>query len=254
MKFVPVLTLITFSVACGTHNQSPMTNDVGFLSDASGDQSLNVSDAMMPVTDAMRPTSALDSELGPISTDPSALIINEVLYDPGPDSRGDANGDGNRDAYEDEFIEFVNTGGLPLNAGGLTIYDEQAFEQGTPRHLIPDNTIIPPRGALLVFGGGSPTGDFGGSIVQVANGLNNQLNINNSGESVRVFNQEGREILVFDGRPYTDDPNASISRYPDVSGGFTQHDRIDLNGDGEDDDAPYSPGVRANGESFSAPR
>ena len=249
MKCVHIFTLAALIMACGTDSRPPAENEDSTVPDVSQDQSVDVPDAISAVTDAMLSTPMLDGGIGPVSSDPSVLIINEVLYDPGPAISGDANSDGHRDAYEDEFIEFVNRGELPLNAGGLIIYDEQSFGQGTPRHLIPDNTIIPAGGALVVFGGGVPTGDFGGAIVQVANGYNQQLNINNSGEVIRVFS-EGEEILSFDCAPFSDDPNASYTRWPDVTGAFTHHGRIDFNEDGNNDEVPYTPGRRSDGTPF----
>ena len=249
MRYMHILFVMFFVPACETSKQSEAIAEDASVLDFSIDQSMNSSDAVVPPTDTAVPTSMGEPDIGLVSTDPSVLIINEVLYDPGPDLSGDANGDGRRDAYEDEFIEFVNTGELPLNAGGLIIYDEQSFQQGTPRHLIPDNTIIAPGGALVVFGGGVPTGDFGGAIVQVANGYNQQLNINNNGDLIRVFS-EGEELLSFDCTPFSDDPNASYTRSPDVIGEYTHHGRIDFDDDGENDGVTFTPGRRTTGEPF----
>ena len=249
MKFLFIFTLAGLVIACGTDTQSMSEPSDGSILDVSLDQLVGDPDSGSFVPDAMMPMPILDRGMGPVSTNPSVLIINEVLYDPGPELLGDANGDGSRDAYEDEFIEFINTGDRPLNAGGLTIYDEQSFQQGTPRHLIPDNTVIPAGGALVIFGGGIPTGDFGGAVVQVANGYDQQLNINNSGEVIRVFSQ-GEEILSFDCAPLSDNPNASYTRSPDVTGPFTHHGRIDFNEDGENDEITFTPGRRSTGDPF----
>src|SRR5215470_11601838 len=57
----------------------------------------------------------------------TTLVINEYLADPAGsvpgDLAGDANGDGVRDSSDDEFVEIVNNGPLPLNIGLFTISD-----------------------------------------------------------------------------------------------------------------------------------
>ena len=50
---------------------------------------------------------------------PSALVINEVLADPG--SVNDANGDGFFESAEDEFVELFNKGPDPIDVSGYTI-------------------------------------------------------------------------------------------------------------------------------------
>ena len=250
MKIIHLMWLSWLLIACAESANETSPSAIAESSDAAVNTNPEMTDVSPPEADGAVSLS-VDQGTEMISTDPSAFIINEVLYDPGPEASGDANGDGNRDPYEDEFIEFINAGEAALNVGGLIIYDEQSYQEGTPRHLIPDNTILPPGGALVVFGGGSPSGDFGGAIVQVANGLDNQLNINNSGETVRVFNRQGVEILTFDGRPYSDNPNASYTRAPDVTGDFMNHSRLDLNGDDENDGVPFTPGLRIDGTPFT---
>lgn len=246
---IRLFSVVVCLLACGTDDNQSLGTATDAMLDGTQDEAVDEPDATVSLLDATVASTGADMEVVSVSTDPSVLVINEVLYDPGPERTGDANGDGNRDPYEDEFIEFVNTGALPVNAGGLTIYDEQSFEQGTPRHLIPDNTIIQAGGALVVFGGGVPTGDFGGAIVQVANGYNQQLNINNSGETIRVFSR-GEELLRFDCTPLADDPNAAYTRFPDITGDFTHHARIDFDDDGENDGTSFSPGRRSDGTSF----
>src|SRR5690606_27038130 len=91
----------------------------------------------------------------------------------------DANGDGAADIAEDEFIEFVNNGTVDLDISGWTIWDE--YTQLLLRHTFPPGTIINPGGALVVFGGGNPTGDFGGAQIQLATTFNLGLTNTNDG-------------------------------------------------------------------------
>ena len=165
------------------------------------------------------------------------FLINEVLYDPDTSMAGDANGDGTREANEDEFIEFFNSG-LALDISGYTVSDETAI-----RHTFPAGTIIPKNGVLVLFGGGVPTGTFGGAIVQTASqGL---LNMNNAGDIVTVRNVSGTVIATFDIYPLSGNPNDSYTRNPDLTGNFVQHTSIP-----ESNGAMFSPGTKINGSSF----
>jgi hypothetical protein len=165
------------------------------------------------------------------------LLINEVNYDPASGLAGDANGDGARDANEDEFIEFFNSG-PELDLSGYTISDAASL-----RHTFPAGTIIPVNGALVLFGGGAPTGSFGGAIVQTAS--EGQINMSNSGDFVTLKNASGTIVLTFDVEPLSNNPNESYTRNPDLTGGFEQHSNItEANG------VLFSPGTKLDGSSF----
>ncbi|MHC4093923.1 MAG: lamin tail domain-containing protein, partial [Planctomycetota bacterium] len=101
-----------------------------------------------------------------------AMLINEIHADPAADLPGDANGDGVRDSSDDEFVEIYNNTGGDLDISGWELADGFGF-----RHEFPGGTMIAPACAVVVFGGGSPTGAFGGAVVQTAStgslGLNN---------------------------------------------------------------------------------
>ncbi|MDB9720885.1 lamin tail domain-containing protein [Winogradskyella sp.] len=165
------------------------------------------------------------------------FLINEVNYDPEAGLAGDANGDGTRDANEDEFIEFYNSG-PELDLSGYTISDASAV-----RHTFPAGTIIPVNGVLVVFGGGTPTGDFGGALVQTAS--EGQINMSNGGDLVTLRDASGAEVLTFDINPLSGNPNESYTRSPDLTGNFVQHASVDAaNG------ALFSPGTRLDGSSL----
>jgi len=173
------------------------------------------------------------------------LIINEVLYDPPSGISGDANGDGTREAQEDEFIEFVNLGGI-LDLSGYTVHDN-----AQERHIFPQGTVLPSGGVLVLFGGGNPTGAFGNAIVQTA--TNGILNMNNAGDFVTVYNANGEVVLTFDIDPLSNNPDESYSRYPDLntepdSEGnlFYQHASIPDSGG-----TLFSPGTKVDGTNFN---
>lgn len=166
------------------------------------------------------------------------FIINEVLYDPASGDAGDANGDGTRDANGDEFIEFFNSSAASLDISGYTISDASQL-----RHTFPNGTIVPSKKSIVVFGGGNPTGSFGGSTVQTASeGL---LNISNAGDIVTLKDAQGNTILTLDVTPLDDNPNESYTRNPDFYGDFVLHSTIT-----ETSGALFSPGTKLDGTSF----
>ena len=173
------------------------------------------------------------------------IIINEVLYDPPSGNAGDANGDGTREAQEDEFIEFYNMGGQ-IDISGYTISDA-----AQERHEFPSGTIIPANGVLVLFGGGNPTGSFGGAIVQTAStGL---LNMNNAGDMVTMHDSNGNEILTFDIEPLSNNPDEAYTRYPDLNEVPNENGDIFFQhaGIAEADGRLFSPGTKLDGTNFN---
>ncbi|MAX80080.1 MAG: endonuclease [Crocinitomicaceae bacterium] len=169
------------------------------------------------------------------------LILNEILYDPSNSGlEGDANGDGSYAQSEDEFIELVNLSTTDLDMSGFEIYDAENLVAGTPNHTVPANTIIAPGKALVIFGGGTPTGTFGGATVQTS--TFGDLNLNNSGDTLTVMDASGSVILTFDIEPLSNNPNESYTRNPDLTGEFEQH--------GENTSLLFSPGTKIDGTSF----
>jgi len=157
------------------------------------------------------------------TSDPSAgFIINEVLYDPPGGSEGDANGDGTRSASEDEFIEFVNDTDQPVDLSGFMLFDEANLATMEPRHVFPDGTIIAPRSVYVLFGGGIPTGTFGGATVATSSTGN--MNLSNAGDIITVLDANGDVFITFDtatdGMGLDFGADQSITRNPDLTGDF----------------------------------
>lgn len=171
------------------------------------------------------------------------LVLNEVLYDPPDDAAGDANGDGARDPNEDEFVELVNVSAQMVDVSGLEFYDVDALDMGMPRHTVPAGTMLAPQQALVIFGGGTPTGSFGGAVVQVANGFENRLNLNNSDDFLTIQRAGGPPLLEFDVEALSNNPNESYTRSPDLTGDFVQHASVE-------EGVLFSPGTRIDGSSF----
>lgn len=176
------------------------------------------------------------------------LIINEVLYDPPSGEQGDANTDGTRDPNEDEFVELVNASSAPIDLSGYMFFDADDIG-ATPAHIVPENTILLPGKAFVLFGGGdasSFTSNFGGALVQVCS--NKPINLNNgssnsSGDFLTIQDAQGNTLLEFDVDPLSNNPDESYTRNPDVTGDFVQHASAV-------DGVLYSPGTRVDGTSF----
>jgi hypothetical protein len=97
----------------------------------------------------------------------------------------------------------------------------------------------------VVFGGGTPIGGFGGSLVQVAS--TGGLYLNNDEERVTLFDSDHNPIAAV-AYGLEGDNNQSLTRNPDVTGPepLVQHATIPAaNG------APFSPGVRLDSVFFS---
>lgn len=168
----------------------------------------------------------------------NTLIINEILADPASGIAGDANGDGTRDPIEDEFIEFVNNGDQPLDISGYKIYDTNSSLR--LRHIFPSETIIPAYEALVIFGGGNPTGLFGGSIVQTAS--TSDLGLTNTGDKIIVTNNANIVVLTQSYGSEAND-NQSITRSPDITGSASPLSKHSQQSSG----VLFSPGTKING-------
>ncbi|MDC0835816.1 lamin tail domain-containing protein [Geitlerinema sp. CS-897] len=157
------------------------------------------------------------------------VIFNEILADPD----GDANGDGVTDSSEDEFIEFLNNAGSAIDFSGWELSDGVGV-----RHVFPPGTILAGGEAIVVFGGGTPTGSFGDAIVQTAStGL---LGLNNSGDTL-TLNDGSQDVATYTYGSEGGD-NQSLTRSPDVTGGFVKHGTLGS--------SKFSPGTQTDGSSF----
>ena len=167
--------------------------------------------------------------------------INEYLADPPDGLVGDANGDGTRDSAQDEFVEIVNRTGTPIDVGGFTVRDADA-----QRFTFPPGSIIPAGEAAVIFGGGSPQGDFGNVR---ANGLlfTASLSLNNTGDTIELRNASAVTVESITFSSTEGSANQSINRNPDVSGiGFATHSSIPGS-----DGRLFSPGTLVDGSPFT---
>jgi hypothetical protein len=180
------------------------------------------------------------------AADAAHLVVTEICADPAAGRAGDANGDGARDAAADEFVELVNDGAAPLCLAGWTLGDADDPE----RHRFPLGHAIPPGGALVVFGGGTPTGTFGGAEVQWAS-FAGSLDLTNRGDVLTLRDASGAVVAQIswghrDGAaPAREDLgrslelDGSIVRWPEPDGPWTAHREVGA--------GASSPGTRVGG-------
>ncbi|HPI11834.1 MAG TPA: lamin tail domain-containing protein [Catalimonadaceae bacterium] len=172
------------------------------------------------------------------------LIINEVLYDPSNTAlEGDANGDGTYDQTQDEFIEFINTGTTDLNVSKYQIFDKViATGLKTRRHVM-GNFNIPSNGAIVIFGGGTAVGSFGGAITVIDSGTAG-LSLGNTGEIIILEDSLGNVLDSINTDALSNNPDESYTRNPDITGDFVQHASVTPG-------KLFSPGTRIDGSPFN---
>ena len=163
--------------------------------------------------------------------------INEIHADPDP-SLGDANGDGTLDTSDDEFIEILNNTGGAVDISAWTISDGVGV-----RHAFPSGTTISDGCGVVVFGGGTPAGAFGGMTAQTAS--SGSLGLNNGGDDLILKTDSGVSVATASyGSEGGDDQ--SLTRDPDLTGGFEKHTTAAGAGG-----ARFTPGTRVDGGDFT---
>ncbi|WP_298914184.1 ExeM/NucH family extracellular endonuclease [uncultured Roseobacter sp.] len=215
----------------------PGNTNVGQSLQRTGDGQAGADFVFSAPLDATRDAVNEGQTFGPVVAAPPSLVINEIHADPAADISGDANGDGVRDATDDEFVEIVNQGDLEVDLSGITLSDAVGV-----RHTFADGTTLAAGAAVVVFGGGTPTGDFGGA--QIFTASTGSLGLNNGGETVSLETADGETIQEV---TYGSEGgnNQSLTRDPDISGDFAGHSDIAAaNG------AIFSPGTEVDGDPF----
>ena len=176
-----------------------------------------------------------------------ALVINEVLADPDP-TLGDTNCDGTVDTGDDEFVEIVNTGSVPIDLTGATLSDGVGV-----KHTF-GATFLRPGDAVVVWGGGVPTFDGSGAGswcgprpagVALQTASSGSLGLTNTGDDVTITGPLGTELgrVSYGGEGGQDE---SLNRDPELQeSAFVLHSTVP--GATE----PWSPGTLVDGASFA---
>jgi len=182
------------------------------------------------------PTTTATRTPTPTPTGVPAVVINEIHADPDP-IFGDANGDLVVDLWYDEFVEIVNATGASLDLSDWSLSDLTRV-----RHVFPQGTLLPAGCAIVVFGGGVPTGGFGGSLVQTAS--TGALILNDSGDRITLRDAVDGVIAAVAYGP-EGGKNQSLTRAPDISGEFEKHASAAGSGG-----RLFSPGTHLDGTPF----
>ena len=190
----------------------------------------------------------------PTTTENSGgLMINEIYGDPANGLAGDANNDGLRDPQEDEFVELVNTSDHDICLSGWYLGDAS----DPSRHRFPVGSLLPAGKALVVFGGGVQTGQFGGAEIQTAVSTGG-LNLNNKGDVLSLLDAQGKihqSVSWGDcnGKQCAKEHilhaiavDQSLTRWPEAEGPFALHGHTK-------DETTYSPGTKVDGAPFNFP-
>jgi len=165
-----------------------------------------------------------------------ALVINEIYADPDNVS-GDSNADGVINSSDDEFIELVNNTGQAVDISGWTLSDSVGI-----KHHFPTGTVINDQCGVVVFAGGEIAGQFGDMTIQTAS--LKELGLNNNGDTITLQNGNTTIDQVIYNSIAAD--NQSLSRDPDITGGFVKHSEIIGSGV-----SLFSTGTQHNGVKFS---
>jgi Lamin Tail Domain len=161
------------------------------------------------------------------------IIINEILADPAADLSGDSNGDGVRHFSDDEFVELVNISTESIDISGYTISDSYMV-----RFTFPENTIVAPNQAIIVFGGGDSGlyAEFVGALVFSAGGLG----LNNTGDTVTLADNYGSDLNSMTyGSEGGNDKSLTRATDGDSDSSFIVHPVTS-----------FSPGFKSDGSSF----
>lgn len=178
------------------------------------------------------------------------LVVNEVLADPPDGAAGDANHDGTRSGTDDEFIELVNGSASALDLSGWTLRTRPLNGTSeTVRHRFAQGSALPSGEALVLFGGDGANAEdpiFGGALVGRVS--SSSLSLTNTGLTILVRDADGNLVTQFSygesGDGFGGDSvNQSVTRAPDVTGGFVLHAAAS-------DGRRFSPGTRADGSFF----
>ena len=191
-------TIPTFTATPSLNPQTPTASST-YTPSPTLDFSLTPSPSQTPDLPSATPTQEYVEDV--------EIVLNEIHADPHP-LLGDANGDGMVHSDDDEFLELINLTAAALDISGWEIRDGVKT-----RYIFPPGTLLKGHCGLILFGGGTPDGPFGGSQVHVTG----SLGLNNSGDSISLWDQIGfLRLRYFYGAEGGLDQ--SLTRYPDLTG------------------------------------
>lgn len=184
-----------------TQDPSTLAADMGPDLTEESDSSQDTPD---PCIDAVPPT-------------PGELVINEILMNVPTGDEGDANADGTRDAYDDEFIELVNTSELTLDMSLISLLVNENI-----KHLF-SNVCIPPGHGIVIFSGPRDRiAVWRSEVLFMA--PDTKLGLNNSSGKVELWDRHDRVLFSLS---YEDAQKTSYVLWPELTGTtFVPHNTI----------------------------
>jgi len=184
-----------------------------------------------------------------VGPDLGKLLVNELLSD--GDTDEDPNDDGTIDSMEDEFIEIVNVSNETVDLSGWKLV-ELDWDVWLPRHTFADGFTLEPGEVLVIFGGGDPPESADGVIYMASNaedpGIPYGLDLDDDGDAVRLIDADELTVALLaygDGGSVAAVSDQSLTRDPDLTGGFVPHTLAD-----GAQGAIFSPGAKTDGSVF----
>ncbi|MEM7230348.1 MAG: lamin tail domain-containing protein [Planctomycetota bacterium] len=116
------------------------------------------------------------------------IFINEIHANVDSGNNDDTNNDGVSNESDDEYVELVNNSGGSLDITGWTLGDAA----NDNRHVFPVGSVVDDGCGIVIFGGGTAVGQFGGSVAQIAS--SGGLGLSNGGETVTLRNDMGEIV------------------------------------------------------------
>ncbi|MEP6921200.1 MAG: lamin tail domain-containing protein [bacterium] len=186
------------------------------------------------------------------------LLINEALAQVPLDNaatavvEGDANRDGLRSSDDDEFVELVNNSSAPVNIAGVVIADSTSH-----RFTFPENTVLAPGRAVIIFGGGFPPASdpaFGGALIFTTG----SLSLGDNSDIIRVILPDANGEVTIDslaygaGNPVAAPGAQSLTRFADVAIGSAGGPFVPHTTAGNAAGRLFSPGTRSDGIPFGS--
>jgi predicted extracellular nuclease len=230
----PAVGMTSIDIGVSESSSTPVGHSLQLTGTGSSSSDFTWADAQPDTFGAPNTGQAFSSGGPPPSLD---FVINEINADPASGDAGDANGDGIRDSSDDEFVELVNTSNADIDVSGWTLSDGFGL-----RHTFPPGSVVESGCSVVVFGGNTPTGVFGASLVQVAS--SGSVGLNNGGDTVTLSDGTISLSVSYGGEGGN---NQSLTLDPDVTGtSYVQHSTASGSGG-----ALFSPGTQADGSQFS---
>ncbi len=159
------------------------------------------------------------------------LVINEVYYA----VQNDTNGNGAIENSRDEFIEIVNVSYKILSLNNLSIWDSL---DNSYRHEFTGS--LNPGEAIVIFGG--DVSNMSAEHTTFVTASSGRLSLNDNGDKVRIVKDGSTVIAEME---YSGLIDNSVNLDPDLTGTeYKPHSEV------SGDDSKFSPGTKANGDSF----